>query len=124
VIESEDSSRASPLLLRQLERGRRAAEEARQTLLLAHLHIVDAIAQQYHNSRISKSELIHAGRVGVLRAADLFQYRHGYGFSTFAGFWIRQSIRAVPGTVAIESGMADVVSRRLIALPPISRSVN
>ena len=85
-----------------------AAEKARATadLCNANYRLVIKIARRYIFSGVPFEDLIQEGNLGLMRAVEKFDYRKGYKFSTYATWWIRQSIgRAVPAM------------SRMIALP-------
>jgi RNA polymerase primary sigma factor len=83
-------------LMRASEAGRRAHDE----LVLANLRLVVSVARQrrYASSGVELIDRIQDGNLGLMRAADKFDYSLGYKFSTYAMWWIRQSI---------ERGIAD-----------------
>ena len=71
-------------------------EEARQKMIESNLRLVAHIARRYRNRGLSLADLIQEGNCGLIRAVTKFEYRRGYKFSTYATWWIRQSIsRAV-----------------------------
>lgn len=65
----------------------------RDELVETHLGLVGAIARAYASRRLDREDLIAAGRVGLIRAAERFDPDRGFAFSTYATFWIRQEIR-------------------------------
>lgn len=86
-----------PLLNAQqeLELGKRIAEgdaAARELLINSNLRLVVYIAKNYKNTQLSLEDLIAEGNFGLITAADKFDYRLGYRFSTCATPWIKQAI--------------------------------
>lgn len=78
------------------ERVARGELPARQKLIEANLRLVVSIAKRYSNQGLPLLDMIQEGNIGLMRAAQKFDYRRGFRFSTYATWWIRQAItRAV-----------------------------
>ena len=76
--------------------GVQAAETAKQEFVQANLRLVVAIGKKFVNRGLEFVDLIQEGNVGLMKAVDKFEYRRGYKFSTYATWWIRQSmLRAI-----------------------------
>lgn len=70
----------------------RRVDRAKSELIQANLRLVVSMAKRYTNRGLHFLDLIQEGNIGVMRAADKFEYQRGYKFSTYATWWIRQSI--------------------------------
>ncbi|MBA4374939.1 MAG: hypothetical protein C0401_02050 [Anaerolinea sp.] len=76
----------------EMEGIKHRSEEANQTLIRANLRLVVSIAKRYLGRGISFLDLIQEGNLGLLRAVSKFDSTRGFKFSTYATWWIRQSI--------------------------------
>jgi RNA polymerase primary sigma factor len=81
-----------PELAREVEIIRARADEANAAIIRANLRLVVSVAKRYLGRGISFLDLIQEGNLGLLRAVNKFDPRRGYKFSTYATWWIRQSI--------------------------------
>ena len=83
-------------VLWRIKRGNNAAMRAKQELIRSNLRLVVSIAKKYTNRGLQFLDLIQEGNLGLMKAVDKFEYRRGYKFSTYATWWVRQSVtRAV-----------------------------
>jgi RNA polymerase nonessential primary-like sigma factor len=99
--------RKTPLLTFEEEqalakRVQEGDQEARSKMIQSNLRLVVSIGKRYINRGLPFSDIIEEGNLGLIRAVEKFQYERGFRFSTYASWWIRQSIeRAIANQVRI-----------------------
>ena len=109
-------SRADEIeVARRIEEGGPDAPLAKQALINANLRLVVSIAKQYAYRGMPLPDLIQEGNLGLIKATEKFDYRRGFKFSTYASWWIRQSIiRAIESqirTIRIPIYKLEVVNK-------------
>jgi RNA polymerase primary sigma factor len=89
--------------------------EVKRQMIEANLRLVVSIAKRFRRSGVPLLDLIQEGNIGLIKAVDRFQYRRGFKFSTYATWWIRQSItRGIADrarTIRIPVHMVETLNR-------------
>lgn len=111
----------SQLLLRELladiDTGRRMSRDAKEGLVRANLRLVISVSKRFVNRGLQFSDLIQEGNIGLMKAVEKFDYHRGFKFSTYATWWIRQSItRGIADqgrTIRLPVHMIETINRML-----------
>ena len=106
------SPEEEPVIAKRIQEG---DEEAKQILISSNLRLVVSIAKKYVGRGMLFLDLIQEGNCGLIKAVDKFDYKKGFKFSTYATWWIRQSItRAIADqarTIRIPVHMVETINK-------------
>lgn len=102
-------------------------QEARARMIEANLRLVVAIGKKYINRGLPFSDIIEEGNLGLIRAVEKFQYQRGFKFSTYASWWIKQSIeRAIVNqtrTIRLPVHIAEIVNSYMRATRQLTQKL-
>jgi RNA polymerase primary sigma factor len=105
-----------------------ALGRAKQEMMESNLRLVVSIAKKFANRGVPLLDLIQEGNLGLIKAVDRFQYRRGFKFSTYATWWIRQSIqRAIADsarTIRLPVHLFDALNQLLRAQARLREELN
>jgi RNA polymerase primary sigma factor len=101
--------------LHTIRAGEEKAQDGKKRLIEANLRLVVSIAKRYTNRGLGFLDLVQEGNIGLMRAVEKFEYQRGYKFSTYATWWIRQSVsRAIADqarTIRIPVHMIETINK-------------
>ncbi len=104
-------------ILHEVDFGQEMYKDAREGLVRANLRLVISVSKKFVNRGLQFSDLIQEGNIGLMKAVEKFDYHRGYKFSTYATWWIRQSItRGIADqgrTIRLPVHMIETINRLL-----------
>ncbi len=104
-------------ILHEVDSGWEMYKHAREGLVRANLRLVISVSKKFVNRGLQFSDLIQEGNIGLMKAVEKFDYHRGYKFSTYATWWIRQSItRGIADqgrTIRLPVHMIETINRLL-----------
>ena len=106
-------------LSKRIEKGDLAAKDK---LINSNLRLVVSVARNYQGQGLSLGDLVQEGMLGLIRAAEKFDYRKGYRFSTYATIWIRQALQRGLDNTGRTVRVPAHVAQRIRKLRRIERS--
>ena len=117
LIESGVDQRQLRQILHEVDSGWEIYKHAREGLVRANLRLVISVSKKFVNRGLQFSDLIQEGNIGLMKAVEKFDYHRGYKFSTYATWWIRQSItRGIADqgrTIRLPVHMIETINRLL-----------
>ena len=110
-----EGGRVAPAQRRELTRAVAEGEQALSDLVTANLRLVVSIARKYDGRELQLMDLVQEGNIGLIRAAEKYDWEKGFKFSTYATWWIRQAMmRAMADqgrTIRIPTHVVELINR-------------
>lgn len=101
--------------VQNIRKGQKITSDANSEMIESNLRLVISVAKKYSNRGLQLLDLIQEGNIGLIKAVEKFEYRRGYKFSTYATWWIRQSMtRAIADqarTIRIPVHMIETINK-------------
>jgi len=117
IVDAGLDGRKIQELLKEIEIGKEMTKHAKEALVRANLRLVISVSKKFVNRGLQFSDLIQEGNIGLMKAVEKFDYHRGYKFSTYATWWIRQSItRGIADqgrTIRLPVHMIETINRLL-----------
>jgi RNA polymerase primary sigma factor len=127
VKEAQKETHLTPKNLENIlflfEEGKHKRDRATKEMVAANLRLVVSIAKRYQNRGVDLLDLIQEGNMGLMRAVEKYEYRRGNKFSTYATWWIRQSITRAIADQARTIRIPVHVSETLLRLKKAARAL-
>ncbi len=115
--ESGIDNKTLQAVLHDVASGREIIKQAKESLVRANLRLVISVSKKFVNRGLQFADLIQEGNIGLMKAVEKFDYHRGYKFSTYATWWIRQSItRGIADqgrTIRLPVHMIETINRLL-----------
>ncbi len=113
--------------LRRIRQGEQEAQQAKADMVKANLRLVVSVAKRYMNRGLHLLDLVQEGSLGLMRAADKFDHRRGFKFSTYATWWVMQAVSRALGeqarTIRIPIHMNDQLNKFFRASRQLEREL-
>ena len=102
-------------LAKMIAEGGPKGDKAKERMINSNLRLVVSVAKRYMNGPLPLMDLVQEGNIGLMRAVEKYNYKLGYRFSTYAMWWIKQSVkRAIADmgrTIRVPVHMYDTISK-------------